>query len=388
MLKKNVYILYPAGYHGNYVKWAIEVSDAENKTITKDPINSLNSQKFGGVGTAHVHTRIPTHQAINLHHIWYIFNKPQDNRVYVINSGAGRVDVSNTVHELLLEDPTGIVINLHDADDKAWAAYGRINCVTKWPTFMAVTPIFASIHKNFDAFDCANDILFRNYVVEHQPFGSCGSPDRNLIQQYLNNYEAWFTVRNHYQPHEVNHDTYPSMPDLKSRFFDFSLGQILNKDFPGVLKQLIKTTGIIDSINTSPVEQIHERYLEKQLNLQWFESLASWTETGRLDPYLQSHSMIQAELIIRIFDNMGVGFPSRSKVVNWLYSYNNILRNKDWPFLWNTDDFYTLPQFIRDELMMRQIDSIPRLPSDEFAPQWHTQSLSEINYIYQKKRYR
>ena len=387
MLNKNLYLVYPAGYHGNYIKWAVEVSDADNTTVTKDPINTSNSQKFGGIGTAHIHARVPTHQDLWLHHIWCMSNKPRDHRVYLINSGTKRVDVSDQISQLLLEDPTGIVINLHDDDDETWAAYGRINCVTKWPTFMAVSKSFADIHEKFDAFDCAKDMLFRNQMVEHQPLGSCGRPDRNLIQAHLDRYGSWFAGRNRYQPHEVNHETYPRMPDIKSRFFDFSLREILDQDFPYKLRQLIETTGIISRVDTDPVERIHARYRETQPNLRWFESLAHWTETGNLDHYLQSHSIIEAELITRIFKDMGVGFALHDQIVQWLYAYNNRIRDQSWPFLQEPSEFYALPQRIKDELLhVHQIAPIERLPSDEFVPEWQTQSLQEINAIYQKLR--
>ena len=49
MLQKNVYILYPPGYCGSYINWAIHASDKELQKITvKDPLNNKNSAKYGG----------------------------------------------------------------------------------------------------------------------------------------------------------------------------------------------------------------------------------------------------------------------------------------------------------------------------------------------------
>jgi len=47
MLKKNVYLIYPAGYSGSYLKWAVEISDADKRQATPlDPLNNQNTKTF------------------------------------------------------------------------------------------------------------------------------------------------------------------------------------------------------------------------------------------------------------------------------------------------------------------------------------------------------
>ena len=54
MLKRNVYITYPAGYMGTYINWMLSVSEKNKKTSTVlQPLTNSNN--------AHNHLKIPTH---------------------------------------------------------------------------------------------------------------------------------------------------------------------------------------------------------------------------------------------------------------------------------------------------------------------------------------
>ena len=377
--------MYPAGYHGNYVKWAIEVSDASNQSVTRDPINPHGSHQYGGVGTSHHHPRIPTHQDLNLHDMWYMFNQPKDHKIYLVNSGSQRHDVSEQVARLLLRDPTGIVINLHDNDEDDWAAYGRINCVTKWPTYMAASyQSFHDLAPSFDPFDCGHDMAFRNHVVKTNPLGSCGKPNRARIEEHLQTYDRWFNVRHRYQPHEVNHDTYPCTPDL-SRFFDFSLQQIVSHDFPDLVEFLLRCIDVIDHVDVSAVRSVHGNYVDIQPNLSWFDSVQRWQKTGSLDQYLTSHAIVAAEIILKIFRQCDIRFVGESSEANWLYRYNRKVRDPSWPVLTDHREFHDLPAWIQKEMV--QIHGIQPLCSktlfDRFND-WESQHLQDINEIYQK----
>ena len=130
MLQKNVYIVYPAGYHGSYVKWAIEVSDLDRRSVTTlDPLNRSNSISHGGAGTSHGHVRIPTHQSFDDHINWVIRNRPADPTVYIINPSGS--NICHGLMQLLIQDPAGIIITINDGNDRVTQSYGRINCVTK-----------------------------------------------------------------------------------------------------------------------------------------------------------------------------------------------------------------------------------------------------------------
>lgn len=167
MLKQNVYLLYPAGFSGSYVRWAISISDRDLRAGTPlDPINQQQSSQFGGVGTPHTFVRVPTHQSIYQHLNWVLANRPADKRVYLINvdgHGGVRGDPELAAGMLLRHDPESIIVNIHDGNDALIAAYGNINCVTKWPTYLALV-LSQSQLPGFDAFNC-NTREFRNFIV-------------------------------------------------------------------------------------------------------------------------------------------------------------------------------------------------------------------------------
>ena len=112
MLQKNVYVVYPAGYHGSYVKWAIEVSDLDRRAVTVlDPLNRTSSVSHGGPGTSHGHVRIPTHQGFDAHTSWVIRNRPTDPTVYIINPSGD--NIYHVIVQLLQQDPAGIIITIN-----------------------------------------------------------------------------------------------------------------------------------------------------------------------------------------------------------------------------------------------------------------------------------
>ena len=60
MLIKNVYILYPAGWGGTFIDWAINASDVDNSKFTvANPVTVNTTAETGGAGTAHLHKKIP-----------------------------------------------------------------------------------------------------------------------------------------------------------------------------------------------------------------------------------------------------------------------------------------------------------------------------------------
>lgn len=389
MLKKNIYLIYPAGYHGNYVKWAIESSDAENQAVIQNPINTNANTQFGGIGTSHHHARIPTHQSMCQHNWWIIYNRPQDYKVYLINSGMGAADISNDVANLLIQDPTGIVINLHDNDDPDLAAFGRINCVTKWPTYLAVMfDWYFEAPKNLDVFDCSTNREFRNFVLKHNFLGSCGKPHRDQIIMHIQRYAAWFGVRNRYQPHEVNFDTYPPIPTLHDRFFDFSIDKILSPEFPDLIENLLPKLGVVDNVDCASLKQYHSDYVKIQPNIPWFESIENWRRTGELDTYLLSHSIIQAEILRFIFIDSGIRWPSQHEKQFWLTSYA-MIRDPSWPDIRDPLEFYDLETDIQKEIEHTHgVKPLygPCLRKDMMALDWENCSLEYINERYQRNR--
>ena len=399
MLQKNVYIVYPAGYHGSYVKWAIEVSDLDRRTITVlDPLNRSNSTSYGGPGTSHGHVRIPTHQGFNDHTNWVIQNRPVDPTVYIINPSGD--NICHGLVQLLIQDPTGIIITINDGNDRVTQSYGRINCVTKWPTFMPATDAVTGnknfgMHENFDPFNCARDRLFRNSMVTNinlltqnaRDFSTASSPlnfeDLEILAARYNN---WYSVRNQYQPHEVNETTYTPRVDYENRLYELNIKDIPSDKFLLQLQDILTTTGISNKFNLDVVNNYHRDYILAQPNLQWFDSFAHWSRTGELDDYILSHSIIEAELLREIMHrcNMWVAY-TESDNSKWQKFYKQT-QGSDWPDMPLTEfGFYQLPAWVKKEIL--EIYTLKHQADPEPDPimgalDWQNMSLQDINQVY------
>lgn len=388
MLNRNVYILYPAGYHGSYLKWALEVSDPQNLNIVKDPINIESGDKFGGPGTAHLHTRVPSHHNLEILLYWILRNRPQDNRIYLINTMCGRANACYSAANLLTWDANGIVIVLHDDDDPDLISYGHINCVIKWPTFLLTFKDRFSWHEGFDAFACADDRQFRNWIVKNDWFlGSCARPDPEKVQQTADTFiDKWYKVRNQYQPHEVNNQTYPDHLDMTDRFFALPISHILKSTFISDLETIITDGALLDHKDTGPVQEIHDTYVRSQPNLAWFESIKNWRETGRLDPYLCSHSIIQAQIISQILRQRHVYYPSRETVNHWMSGYQNV-KDPYWPPIIDWQGFFYLSKDVLDQLGLLGLPDFSLPPDKAFTSlDWENMGIHQINDYYQERK--
>ncbi len=401
MLKKNVYLIYPAGYSGSYLKWALEISDRDIRpTMPLDPLNRSNNNQFGGVGTAHCFTKIPTHQGFRSHFNWMIYNRPSAPNIYLINPGRGRKsDQTGTYHcniaDLLLQDPTGIIINIHDNNDRSIASYGRINCVTKWPTFISSTEYMTAadkttsvFHEEFNPFDCQHDIKFRNLIARRDYLGSNGILNQALVRESIDQWLRWYTARNLYQSHEVNERTYPTSIDY-SRLFEISCLDIATGKFPELLQDILDQSGISDHHDRGDyVREFHENYIRAQPNLQWFTSLEYWRSTGKLDGYLQSHSIIEAELIREMFWNLNIREIDIKRNDVWRGFYCNI-KDPSWPDCEYEHDFYRLSPGIQEEILQefKYTPDIPWANVSLLDSPWENMSLSAINDLYQSIKY-
>lgn len=315
MLQKNVYILYPPGYSGSYISWAINAADVDASQHTvSNPINVSPSAHLGGSGTSHLHTRIPTHQSIQQHLIWVLYNKPQECKTYIIN--VDEDDVYQAIDTIRQYDPTSVFINIHNGNNEDIDSYGTINCVTKWPTFMEVcirsktgnSKYYSGLPDNFDPFNCSSDILFRNQVVKTQQkmFRHPTPLNREFLNNRINRATNWFNVRNRRQPHEVNETMYITDTDLSNRLYELDCKSIVNNNFISWFEQFMLSSKVSTNWNIDPITQIHDSYILAQENLQWFKSVANWESTGQLDNYLRSHSIIEAQVLIRILKKSSI----------------------------------------------------------------------------------
>lgn len=372
MLKKNVYLLYPPGYSGSYVNWAINTTDVDRHSDTVvDPLNRSLSRELGGVGTAHAHLRIPTHQNYQQHLAWVLYNQPRTPQIYIINQH--NHELENNICHILSYDPHGIIIRIHDNNDRHERAYGSINMITKWPTFMAAYKKWADHEIDFDPFDCQNDINFRNYTALKT--WCYGSPiNFDLLDQLVQKHHDWFDVRHANQPHEVLIEHYVSRIDYTNRIFELSCRDVSGYQFIDIFKNIIDTSQLSDRYNFEHLESFHHNYIEQQINLQWFDSFDNWVQTGQLDSYLMSHSGIQAHIIKEIFLQCFFTNGTWPHPDHWP-SYYDAVRDPSWPNCEAIEDIPKLTKRIRDELWVE--------PKIYLSQNWRQMSLQDINHLYQ-----
>ena len=390
MLKKNVYLVYPAGYGGNYVNWALSISDLDTRqTCVQNPINTNKSNLHGGVGTSHLHERVPTHQGYSTHVNWVLYNRPTEPKIYIIN--AEDALVSNIIVELFSHDPTGVVICIHNNDNEIIKSYSEINMVTKWPTFIAGRWAATGIKPVFDPYNIdPKSYIFRNWAVDNPEFmWHFGKLDKQQILDLASRKQEWYRVRHLHQPHEVNTSTY-LVPDnaILDRVYQLSSLDVASDRLPGIIEDILGTSGISDNYNTEYLKQFHHNYVDVQTNLQWFDSYQHWEQTGELDEYLTSHGIIEAQLIRRILARIDWVELTENDKDRWLRFYETI-RGIDWPDSVNDEyDYYNLPDWIQKEIQKFgykfKITSKPN--QDMLDLDWRNSNIHKINDVFQKNK--
>lgn len=399
MLQKNVYIIYPPGYGGNFLNWAINISDAESsKTTVLNPINTSSNSKFGGPGTSHFHTRVPTHATIEKHMKFQLLHKITDKRVYICN------DIWDRIPDVLEYDPSAIFINIHHNNDELQKSFGFIQCGIKWPTFIsAYCAMFFSnglkdIHENFNPYDCKNDRLFRNYIIKNNFFYSNSPIEYDILDKKLKVHERWYSCRNEANPHEVNEDYYLPRLNYDGRIFEIDLKTLYSELFVEWFDDFMQQSKVSDDYNTTQFKKIAPLYLQYQSNLQWYNSMAMWERTGKVDDYLQSHSIIESEFIRHVFTKTGQIDFFNFNLEKLQYGYNLI--KKDY---WPAEPPTTIPElFSLDTGIQTDIGKICRDLSVNFVPaadnarrkpidysscylmDWQVSSINDINAVYQR----
>lgn len=325
MLKRNIYFLYPAGYYGTYVNWAISASDVDmRKNTVSNPLNLSKSKELGGTGTSHLHVKIPAHHSPPVHYSWAIRNTDKSPRIYSINLSTNLtlpgMDTYSFIGVILASDPDAMFVNLHSNNNEDLKRFCSINSLLKWPTQYKAMQSNSHFYKpKFDPFNCKDDIEFRNLVVLHEDgVLRYNSPlNRSLVSQGVKLYDNWFRARNLLQPHEVNSTTYADpalyMSKYQDSIYDLSCSDIISDNFPTALGDLLTHSGALSEFDTEPVKLIHQNFIQSQENLQWFESIAKWRSTGEIDNYIHSHSLMQAFVIKEMFSRK----PNFSQTLDW-----------------------------------------------------------------------
>jgi hypothetical protein len=325
MLKRNIYFLYPAGYYGTYVNWAISASDVDMRENTvANPLNTSKSKEMGGSGTSHLHVKIPAHHSPPVHYSWAMRNTDKSPRIYSINLSTNLtlpgMDTYSFIGIILASDPDAMFVNLHSDRNVDLKRFCSINSLLKWPTqYVAMQSNNHYYKQKFDPFNCSNDIMFRNLVVlnEDGVLRYNDPLDRSLVDQGVKLYSNWFKARNLLQPHEVNSTTYadPSlyMSKYQNSVYDLNCLDIIGDQFDSVLTDLLLQSNAVSEFDTAPIKLIHQDFIKSQENLQWFTAINKWRATQELDDYITGHSLMQAFVIREMFDTK----PAFSASLDW-----------------------------------------------------------------------
>lgn len=307
--------MYPAGYHGNYLKWAIEVSDLDLKNnVPLNPINYNNDTKFGGSGTSHYNLRFPTHTSTHRIVAWQLRHKPNHSKIYLINSGtsSSREDNFNRLIRDILYittfDENAVFVQIHDNDDSDTTSYGLINCFTKWPIFGKLGGYHLH-YPNFNPETCGNDIEFRNIIAKNNlNWGIKNLSISTLNEKKSQEDQHWFDIRNYYTEHEVNEEQFVNLKNvnLNQRYLSININDIPSNNIISFVKKLFLQYNISDNFDTQYFEEFNPEYIKVQKNLEWFDSINNWRETGNLDDYLMSHSIIESQVLKNLKEGLEI----------------------------------------------------------------------------------
>jgi len=308
MLRKNIYILYPPGYSGSYINWCISKSEIDLSHLTiDDPLNTSASLKYGGIGTSHLHHRIPTHCGIKELIMWLILNKPTENKIFLLNA-RNDLKFQETVAWILTFDRDPIIIQI-TATDLNSQAVGNLNCITKWPLYF---DFVGTTTKYNLTFPCENTIENRNkFVVSYDDIFSSSYPLDYIspsMKQYdyrhhLDLYKHWYDIRHANNPHEVNSDMYVEPYHIPKNYYSINLLKIYESNFIDLLESICSESdaGIFDF---SYAKNYHPTYIKAQPHLNFLNEITEFNRTKQLTDYLCSHPLIQAYVVMELLPKL------------------------------------------------------------------------------------
>lgn len=395
MLLKNIYIFFPPGYGGNYLSWLISSCDVDvYKNLVKSPVNTTASNQYGGQGTSHLHERFPTHHAYSRTVAWICKHRPASPRIYLINYDSLSASVAHDIVKLAMFDETGIFITI-SADKTLGREFAVINAVTKWPSFLhaARTQVKNKCLQNvdgykFNPFTLQHDMMFRNNAVvyDKELFYSMCAPSVATLSDAAMDYNNWFAHRNELQPHEVNSEQYINFINLDDRVFNISNTDIVCDDVLAWLENFVVIASISDNVNLSPSRDYHQSYIDAQNNLQFFRSMAVWISTGKLDSYLTSHAIIQAQVIKLILSKHNIRYYHENEISRWKLFYVDH-KQPDWPDILSKtstpSDIQLLPAHIREFIIStNQIHDYPGGSVTNIdLLNWKNMTIEQINNV-------
>lgn len=330
MLEKNVYLLYPAGYSGNYINWAINRSDCDLAAVTvANPLNTVNGRRLGGAGTAHHHQRLPTHMAIQDLLVWLAWNRPQKPQTFVVFTSEN--NLSTTIDCLCRVDPDPVFVVIHDDNNLDTRIYGYLNALLKWPTYFHMRQTLDNFQINtsglgtgtdFDFFSAANDRSIRNAIAKNDIskwFSHLGPLDQTVISQCRNEIrrtKLWFDTRHSLQPHELPVGMHLVRDDLPyESIFQISCRDVAGPKFLEFFEDFMTRSGCSSDWSINDVSEFHHCYVLAQVNLGWFDAIEIWRrqESAQLTDFLTSNQCVEGFVIRELLHR--VSYHSDPKIV-------------------------------------------------------------------------
>jgi hypothetical protein len=294
MLKKNVYITYPAGYMGTYLNWMIHASEQDlAKETVVDPVTEVSN--------AHRHIKFPTHLSWAKALTWIAYNKPTKNLVYALNARKHKdyhLTPEYAIQNIMRMDENPVFINCHDEDDADTVKFGALNMFTKWPTFLSAIGVW---HNEYNPATDSDSKQARNWLIDNWQKESPGNSKINpdIILYNLKGHRDWFDIRKKTAPLEMTTEQYLIPDGLPEHLYNVSIKDIIQKDFPRQFEDLVKSADLGD-FNFDHCKAYHETFLSKQTNIKWFEAVEKFRTTKTVDPWFYDNALSQAFLLLEI----------------------------------------------------------------------------------------
>jgi len=305
MLRKNIYLMYPPGYSGTYISWLLSKSELDSAVDTVDnPINPSTNSLYGGSGTAHLHHRNPTHLAIKHLMYWLVINKPTEKKIFLVNAWDAPHAVL-TVDHIMNIDKDPVIIHL-TASNEDTRALGNIHALIKWPLyFYGRHELYAKL--KIEDFSTDFSIEARNsYVREYENCFPDSKPvdfDSSFYLQMRESYNIWYTMRNKFNPHEVNSSMYVEAQQTPKHYFNIDLLQIYDTSIINRIRQIMNETDSGD-FNFDYAEQFHPTYVAAQQHIKYVAEISQFRKDKILTAYLCSHPFIEALVIREIMNQL------------------------------------------------------------------------------------
>lgn len=209
MLKRNLWLIYPCGYYGSYLNWAIRKSDVvDGHNIVDNPLLPT--------GSSHGFLRFPTHQAMDSQ-IWWLYHQQQrQNLIVPIHNDASPDRISygiNSIEKIfsyiIRLDVDPFVINIHYGDDEFYKEICALNVVDKWMVNLDIH--HAYFKDQYNPWIDASRITARNYLKNNWQTYFPTSQQLNvkkLMETFLY-LKTRLDIRHNNEPNEVLYDQYP-----------------------------------------------------------------------------------------------------------------------------------------------------------------------------------